>query len=803
MPLRMRRRLGIHGCVTLCVFLLARISAGQEMRPLKLASELTREVGHGDAPRAQAGWFLDGRRYPPISPRLRELAASESAAAKLREAFAENDRVRTLRFGVTEPSWTELGPRPQVGSSWGNVSGRVTSLALDPSDKTGNTLYVGTAFGGLWKCVNSSTSLSQSCNPSGDFDSQVTLSIGSIAVSAERGSTVVYVGTGEANGSADSYYGQGILRSPDGGKSWDKPVFVDKKGHDFSGAAVSKIVVSPDNPQMVFAAVTTASLADGRKVSLGIYGSQDGGKSWSLELGDSGASDLIYESTRRTYYAAVVGKGIYKRSANDDKWILVKSPFQCTSAITDTNFSRASLASRGGVLWALISDNRGQASEPSGDDFGLVESRDGGDHWSPVRLPDGLFGGQGYYNQYVEAPPNSAQLVVGGIDVWTTNYIHGTNTEWTNLTNAYYDHVVHPDQHAIAFIDSQHWYIGNDGGLWTTANAGGNWTNLNSTIGAIQFVGVTPDPNVPGIYLGGSQDNDVSYRMPAGSSQWVTTLSGDGGYTAVDDKHHYFAENNNVSLFYSDSSSGQWKPVVDGRTINEREAFYVPYGIITESKTQVALGTFRVWIGPATPECAGSGWRPVSDDLTRGQGYVTAVTVVPNSHKILVVTSDSMVQGTDDILSTHPIWTDIGDANLPTGRAYSSVAVSPADADIVYLGVMGFGLGYGGSGTGHVFKRLKTPDGFRWINISGNLKDVPVNSILVDPATPSDIYVGTDAGVWLTTDGGKEGSSWIPYGEKLPRSAVLQLKMSTHETGTRLLVAATHGRGAWVISPQH
>jgi hypothetical protein len=156
-----------------------------------------------------------------------------------------------------------------------------------------------------------------------------------------------------------------------------------------------------------------------------------------------------------------------------------------------------------------------------------------------------------------------------------------------------------------------------------------------------------------------------------------------------------------------------------------------------------------------------------------------------------------MIQMTDDLFAQPPVWTDIGDTNLPTGRAYSSVAVNPSDPDVIYLGVMGFGTGYG-SGMGHVFKGVKTAGVFKWTNITGNLRDVPVNSILVDPAATDDVYVATDAGVWLTRDG---GLNWAPYGADLPHSAVLQLKLSTQ--GQRLLVAATHGRGAWVIPPLH
>jgi len=205
-----------------------------------------------------------------------------------------------------------------------------------------------------------------------------------------------------------------------------------------------------------------------------------------------------------------------------------------------------------------------------------------------------------------------------------------------------------------------------------------------------------------------------------------------------------------------------------------------------------------LWVGPGTPDCPGAGWRPASDDLTRGAGYITSIVAASKLHKVIVVTSDSMVQMTDDIFPQNQqpvVWTDINDGNLPTGRVFSSVAVNPSDPNTLYLGVMGFGTGYG-TGLGHVFKGVRTGSSFKWTNISGNLADVPVNSILVDSVAPDHIYVATDAGVWVTTDG---GSNWDRYGEGLPHSAVVQLKMSTKVP--RQLVAATHGRGAWVISP--
>jgi hypothetical protein len=179
----LRKAISLISCMVLILLIICFISAPNTIAqepvpaPRKLTPQPNSKVARPDRPEQRADWFMNGRQYPAASPRTRTLGRAETPAAKLREAFAENERVRSLRSVAQQPSWTEVGPRPQTGSSWGNVSGRVTSLALDPNDKTGNTVYVGTAFGGVWKCEKM-LSTSPDCSPSGSFDSQVTLSIG-------------------------------------------------------------------------------------------------------------------------------------------------------------------------------------------------------------------------------------------------------------------------------------------------------------------------------------------------------------------------------------------------------------------------------------------------------------------------------------------------------------------------------------------------------------------------------------------------------------------------------------------------
>jgi len=223
---------------------------------------------------AQAGkrelWFQHGRVVP-----------KESAAALRYRAHRQKLQLRALRSaqahaagvnllphdGATIP-WKPLGPLPLASDAsgfgvqdYGWVAGRATAVAIDPADGSGNTVYIGGAFGGVWKSVNAGAA---SPNPSSVTwtpltNDQPTLAVGSIAIQPQLtspvpGNSVILVGTGEANSSGDSYYGLGILRSPDAGRSWTLISQDASSTHSFAGLGFSKIAFSTLNPSLVVAA---------------------------------------------------------------------------------------------------------------------------------------------------------------------------------------------------------------------------------------------------------------------------------------------------------------------------------------------------------------------------------------------------------------------------------------------------------------------------------------------------------------------------------------------------------------------
>ncbi len=206
------------------------------------------------------------------------------------------------RIALASPDWTAIGPAPITGDlldapplADGAVTGRVTSIATDPNpaDTTGYTAYIGTAGGGVWEGTNIHSSspdwVPLTDNLSNIGDPLLSLTVGAVATAWDpsTASTVIYAGLGEANSistymnpsNANSqFYGAGILKSTDGGQDWS---LLGGPGSSnlFYRSAISRIVVSPSDPSIVYAAVSTAK--NGITGNEGIWSSTDGGSSWT------------------------------------------------------------------------------------------------------------------------------------------------------------------------------------------------------------------------------------------------------------------------------------------------------------------------------------------------------------------------------------------------------------------------------------------------------------------------------------------------------------------------------------------
>ena len=261
-----------------------RVPIGAALLVFACAVSLGQNAPRSSAPQPAARILRDQRE---MSGRW---SPGKSPAMLRRRALQQKLRMRTVRNAMLGPGgnsgWISLGPSPLPSDAsgtgvqdYGYVSGRATAVVIDPNDTTGNTVFVGGAYGGVWKSTNagnlSSDPNSVTWTPL--MDSQETLAVGAIAVQPQGANpdpskSVVLVGTGEMSSALDSYYGMGILRSTDGGQTWTSIPQDATGAHWFVGLGFSRIVFSTTTPNLVVAATGGASqgVISGLEVPVGV-----------------------------------------------------------------------------------------------------------------------------------------------------------------------------------------------------------------------------------------------------------------------------------------------------------------------------------------------------------------------------------------------------------------------------------------------------------------------------------------------------------------------------------------------------
>lgn len=429
------------------------------------------------------------------------------------------------------PTWQPVGPMQVNTPQWGLVTGRVTSLAADPWDSTGNTLYVGTTGAGVWKSTNAA---SQTLQPAflpltDDLGALSSASLASLSVGAVTvqpgGTGVILAGTGDPNDATDSWYGAGILRSADGGATWTlvSQTTPTEASHyqefSFAGNAFAGFAWSTTNPGVVVAAVTQSAYAAvlsaaGSNSILGLYYSQDAGVTWQMAviedgsalvqspqmtgiMGGNAATAVVWDSQRQSFYAAVRYHGYYQ-SPDGVTWTrLANQP--------GTNLTTALCPPDSGVPGSPACPIfRGAlAAQPaSGDLFALTVDENNLDQglWQDVcnltagacASPTVQFGTEiadqpldsvsgdgtiadGDYNLWLAAVQSQQDtlLFAGTTDLWKCSLAN--SCVWRNATNTQTcaAAMVAPAQHAVdsTFGSSGLMYFGNDGGLWRTVDA--------------------------------------------------------------------------------------------------------------------------------------------------------------------------------------------------------------------------------------------------------------------------------------------------------------------------------------------
>jgi len=523
-----QRFAGDFRCVSLVLLLALGVPAGHS----QVVSAAARQQRVRD--------FLARRRTADgtTPARAREDAQAQHATLLSRNAIRAHNGSSTP---LTAP-WQPLGPSSVQTQRYGNITGRVTAIALDPNDTSGNTVYLGTTGGGVWKSTAVAGPLSGVTfapltdtlpvfSISSGSSTIPSLSIGAVAVQPAP-NPVVLAGTGDPNDATDSLYGEGILRSTDGGQTWTIATLAqDQIGgvsyiHAFAGLSTAALAWSTASTNLVVAALSfspEAAIVDAAPSSsvAGLYYSTDAGMTWHMaslydgarvvqtpqpagtgQVGNA-ATSVVWNATRGLFFAAVRSHGYY--SSRDGKtWTRLAT--QPGTGLTSANcpvgangqgsatcpIFRGTLAAQPttGDLYALtidINDNdqglwqdlcsatSGSCANPSPTwgariDNGALEVGSG----STAIL-------QGSYNLSLAAAPlpsGGTLLFAGTVDLYRCAIsANSTSCSLRNTTNAINGcnapAAVAPAQHVIVAsltTSSELVLVGNDGGLWRSTD---------------------------------------------------------------------------------------------------------------------------------------------------------------------------------------------------------------------------------------------------------------------------------------------------------------------------------------------
>lgn len=658
--------------------------------------------------------------------------------------------------------WTSIGPRGFYGDNglYGSLpqldAGRVPTLAFHPTDR--NTLYVGTAAGGVWK----STTEGASWVPL--TDSECSLVTGSIAIDPVN-PEIVYVGTGEPS---EATAGCGVLRSTDGGASWTTygtDIFTTSAAQSW---AIYSLVVDRAS------AGTTNSTTVLAATLRGIMRSTNSGQTWTVVTPAITFSDLKQHPTDpNIFYAARVGvagsatpPGLFRSTDRGATWT------QVTTFGTDS-VQRMEIAvspARPGSVWMI-------AGRPDRQLGGLwrwddaTSSRTTLDAIGP-RLPASNnrlnFGGQSEYNLMIAVDPQDENIIyIGGVRAFRSTDGGATFREMAER--------IHVDWHVVTVDpnDARRVLAGNDGGLFISRDKGITWQSLNAGLAtSLHYPGMSLHPTDPTGVLTGLQDNGTIVARN-GIVQWNGVFGGDGAFTAINPEspNTFYVSSQTGNMFRVNGTTGSETRIAIDTTTEPRRGFIAPFVLDVTRPTRLYFGGARLF----RTENQGTSWTPISPDLTRGTGVINAIAVAPNdSSAIFVGTNDGNVRYSRDFGAT---WL-APQTTLPQ-RTITDFAINPTNSSVAVVTI-------GGSGGPHVY--ITRNGGSTWTDITGSLPDVSTQAVAWGPN--GRLFVGNMFGVYESAN---EGQTWVRQ-TGIPTIRVTDL---VYNARTNRLVAATYGRGVW------
>lgn len=671
----------------------------------------------------------------------------------------------------------EESQKRQVTVPWNfagdlNIGGRILDIEM-PTSST-QIIYTCAATGGIFK----STDFGSTWKPI--FDDALTQAVGDLAI-APSDENVLYAGTGDPGGGGGSitYDGMGVYRSSDAGNTWRN------LGLDNSGS-IGRIAVDPTNPNRAYVAAMGELFA--QTPDRGIYLTTDGGNTWIKSLyisNKTGAIDVVINpqkpqtvfaamwertrtTTQETYYGPT--SAIYRSDDGGTNWTKV------TSSLPTGSMGRIGIdicLSNPNIMYAVYVNTGGGMG-------GVYKSSDGGTSWSRVNdsALNNVFSTYGWWFGRIKVDPLNPDIVyVIGFDTYKST---NGGSSWTLASSG-----THVDHHAV-FIHPKNNNIilnGNDGGMYKYSGGWVHFDNLPIT----QFYSCEIDNAVPTRLYGGAQDNGVIGTKTGGLSDWKQYVGGDGFQVLVDptNNSYMYGESQNGALERSTNGGTSFSSATTG--ISGTTNWNTPICFNPKNPKTLFYGSNKVFrsVNRAVSWTAFSPVLPGTWSSNTGFGTITSISVSPIDTNIVYAgTDDGNVWMTKDYGKN---WNRVS-SSLPL-RWVTNVTADPLKLNTAYVS-------YSGYRWHDSIKQLyMTNDlGQRWQTIGGNLPDVPINDIIVDPKFTSTLFAATDVGVYYTRD---LGATWALMGDNLPKAPVLDLSL---HMGTRILVAATFGRGMYKLA---
>ncbi len=716
--------------------------------------------------------------------------------------------VAWVSFGwvLATPVWADEAEAERAGPYFGlkyrligpAAGGRVSRVSGVPGDT--RTVWAATAAGGVWKSVNGG----REWKPV--FDDQPVSSIGSIAVSGSD-PNVVWIGSGEANIRGNVGEGNGIYRSTDAGKTWDRVWSAEGQ--------IGTMAVHPTDPDVAYAAVLGSPF--GPSATRGVLRTMDGGRTWTMVLHvdvDTGASDvcldpsnprIVFAGTwqvRRTPWSMTSGgpgSGLWISRDAGDTWKRMEKHGLPEGIWGKVGVGVARTDSR--RVYALIEAEEG----------GLFRSDDGGENWTRVNASRGLRQRAWYYSTLTIDP--TTPDVIWFPQVPMLKSLDGGQTVRSVKGGGWDYHDVWIDPK-----DTKRMIVGSDAGVSISIDGGETWDRPPLPIA--QFYHLSVDTRVPYRVLGSLQDRGTA-SGPSNSlsgagillSDWYTVGGGEAGQVVADpaDPDAVWA--------------GEYLGYISRWNGRLRQAAHV--GVYPESGAGHGSGDMQYrfqWTAPILisphdrnvvyhagnilfrTHDGGLSWKPISPDLTRDDkskqkwsgGPITGDNTGVEFYCTIFAVAESPVKkgviwaGSDDglvhvSLDGGTSWNRVTPCDLPEWGTVSTIEASKWDAGTAYVVADAHRLD---DETPYLWK---TADfGKTWTRLGRQLDpEVYLHVVREDKKLRGMLYLGTERGVLVSRD---DGASWDSLRLNLPTVSVVDLATTEGD-----LVVGTLGRSAWIL----